>query len=166
MLQSVLWYSSLFSTGKKYTRRSTIYYVMLAPLSQPHMELDIHSLFGLLCTAVLIGWDSATTPLPPHLGSYTRALLVSQDRRHLFVTPCMVPTPRLIIIRTEMLRIRTFLAVYDTNLQILYTYPFKARSYPKLMLLFSGTRCGVPEAEIWLRKGALFSRDAHCSFCF
>ncbi len=26
-------------------------------------------------------------PLPPHLGSYTRALLVSQDRRHLFVTP-------------------------------------------------------------------------------
>ncbi len=26
--------------------------------------------------------------LPPHLGSYTRALLVSQDRRHLFVTPC------------------------------------------------------------------------------
>ncbi len=24
---------------------------------------------------------------PPHLGSYTRALLVSQDRRHLFVTP-------------------------------------------------------------------------------
>jgi hypothetical protein len=28
-----------------------------------------------------------TSPLPPHLGSYTRALLVSQDRRHLFVTP-------------------------------------------------------------------------------
>jgi hypothetical protein len=26
---------------------------------------------------------------PPHLGSYTRALLVSQDRRHLFLTPCM-----------------------------------------------------------------------------
>jgi hypothetical protein len=28
-------------------------------------------------------------PLPPHLGSYTRSLLVSQDRRHLFVTPCL-----------------------------------------------------------------------------
>jgi hypothetical protein len=29
-----------------------------------------------------------TPPLPPHLGSlYTMALLVSQDRRHLFVTP-------------------------------------------------------------------------------
>ncbi len=28
-------------------------------------------------------------PSPPHLGSNTRALLVSQDRRHLFVTPCL-----------------------------------------------------------------------------
>jgi hypothetical protein len=27
------------------------------------------------------------SPLPPHLGSYTRAQLVSNDRRHLFVTP-------------------------------------------------------------------------------
>ncbi len=37
----------------------------------PHrlnMELELQSLFGLLCTAVLIGWDPATTPLPPHLG--------------------------------------------------------------------------------------------------
>jgi hypothetical protein len=31
----------------------------------------------------------ATPPSPLHLGSYTRALLVSQDRRHLFVTPCV-----------------------------------------------------------------------------
>ncbi len=27
-------------------------------------------------------------PSPPHLGSYARALRVSQDKRHLFVTPC------------------------------------------------------------------------------
>ncbi len=27
------------------------------------------------------------SPPPPHLGSHARALLVSQDRRHLFVTP-------------------------------------------------------------------------------
>ncbi len=27
------------------------------------------------------------SPLPPHLGSYRRMLLVCQDRRHLFVTP-------------------------------------------------------------------------------
>ncbi len=36
-------------------------------------------------------YSLAETPqlplLPPHLGSYTMALLVSQDRRHLFVTP-------------------------------------------------------------------------------
>ncbi len=42
-------------------------------------------------TAVLIGWgpkpDPPPTPISPHFGSYTRALLVSQDRRHLFVTP-------------------------------------------------------------------------------
>ncbi len=43
--------------------------------------------WGSMCTVVLIGWDPATTPPPPHLGSYTSALFVSQDRRHLFVTP-------------------------------------------------------------------------------
>ncbi len=43
-------------------------------LRKLNMELDLQSLFGLLCTAVLlIGWDPATTPLPPHLGSYSRA---------------------------------------------------------------------------------------------
>ncbi len=41
-----------------------------------NMELDLESLFGILCTAVLIGWDPA--------GS---ALLVSLDSRYLFVTP-------------------------------------------------------------------------------
>ncbi len=30
-----------------------------------------------------------TSPLLPHLGSQTKALLVSQDRRHLFVTSCL-----------------------------------------------------------------------------
>ncbi len=74
-----------------------------------------------------------------------------------------VPTLRL---SKKMLRIWTFLAVYDTNLLILYTHPLTARSYTKFILLSSGTRCGVPEAEIWLQKGALFSRDAHSSFCF
>ena len=33
-----------------------------------NMELDLQSLFGLLCTAVLIGWDPSTPPLPTHLG--------------------------------------------------------------------------------------------------
>jgi hypothetical protein len=52
-----------------------------------NMELDLLSSCGLLCTAVLIGWEPTTPSLPPHLGLYTRALLVSQDRRQLFVTP-------------------------------------------------------------------------------
>jgi hypothetical protein len=46
-------------------------------------------------------YSLAQTPLlpppPSHLGSYTRALLVSQDRRHLFVTLCWIQ----IQIRTE-----------------------------------------------------------------
>ncbi len=36
-------------------------------------------------------WLRPRNPPPPQLGSYTRALLVSQDRRHLLVTPCRVP---------------------------------------------------------------------------
>ncbi len=58
-----------------------------------NMETDLQSLFGLLCTAVLIG---ATPQLPPPLAFglilYTRALLVSLERRHLFVTPCLNST--------------------------------------------------------------------------
>jgi hypothetical protein len=45
---------------------------------------------GSMCTGVLISWDPATPPSPPPtfgLIYCTRALLVSQDRRHLFVTP-------------------------------------------------------------------------------
>ncbi len=57
------------------------------------MELDLQSLFGLpasMCSAVLIGWDPATPPSPRIWAHVcTRALLVSQDRRHLFVTPCL-----------------------------------------------------------------------------
>ncbi len=52
-----------------------------------NMELDLQSLFGLLCTAVHIGRDTETPPSPTHLGSYTRALLVSQNKRHLFLKP-------------------------------------------------------------------------------
>jgi hypothetical protein len=56
----------------------------------PHrlnMELDLQSLFGLLCTAVYSLAETPQVSPPRHLGSYTRARLVSQDRRHLFVTP-------------------------------------------------------------------------------
>ncbi len=49
-----------------------------------NLELDLQTLFGLLYAAVE---TPLLPPLPPHLGSHSRALLVSQDRRHLFVTP-------------------------------------------------------------------------------
>ncbi len=54
-----------------------------------YMKLYIQSLFGLLCTAELIGWNPATNPPSPRTWAniHTRALLVSQDRRNLFVTP-------------------------------------------------------------------------------
>ncbi len=55
------------------------------------MELDLSKVYlGSLCSCAQL-YLLAETQQPPHppppLGSYTRALLVSQDRRHLFVTP-------------------------------------------------------------------------------
>ncbi len=44
-----------------------------------------------MCAAVIIGWDPTILPIPPHLDSM-RTVLISQDRRHLLVTPCMHPT--------------------------------------------------------------------------
>jgi hypothetical protein len=41
-----------------------------------------------MCTAVLIGRDPATPPYHLIWARITRALLVSKDRRHLFVTLC------------------------------------------------------------------------------
>ncbi len=55
------------------------------------VKYGVRSLNFLLgsCIKALIGWEPVTTPplFPPHLGACTRALLVSQDRWHLFVTP-------------------------------------------------------------------------------
>jgi hypothetical protein len=59
-----------------------------------NMELlvDLKSLFGLHVHSCTHGLRTRNPPppptIPPHLGSYTRALLVSQDSRQLFVTPC------------------------------------------------------------------------------
>ncbi len=39
-------------------------------LHRLNMKLDLQSLFGLLCTAVLIGWDPRNPPPPRILGSY------------------------------------------------------------------------------------------------
>jgi hypothetical protein len=61
-----------------------------------NMELDLQSLFGLhvhSCTHCLRPRCNSyplTRGNPPHLGSCTRSLLASQDRRHLFVSTCRV----------------------------------------------------------------------------
>jgi hypothetical protein len=47
--------------------------------------VDLQSVFGLHVHSYT-NWLRPRTPPPPHLGSYTRALVVSQDRRHLFET--------------------------------------------------------------------------------
>jgi hypothetical protein len=50
------------------------------------MELDLQSLFGLHVYSMYPLAENPQPP-PPHLGSYTKALLASQHRRLLFVTP-------------------------------------------------------------------------------
>ncbi len=63
--------------------------------SKVNVELDLQSLFGLLVHSCTHWLRPRPTPPPhpppsppwPHLGSYTRALMVSQDRQRLFVTP-------------------------------------------------------------------------------
>ncbi len=76
---SLLW-SNLCCPGR------VCYRAICAALDVSVLQQPVLSLNS-MCTAVLIGWDAAPPLLYPHLGSYTRAQLVSQDRRHLFVTP-------------------------------------------------------------------------------
>ncbi len=64
-----------------FNRRST----QVGLIHRLNMELDLQSLFGLLCTLYsCTHWLRPTPPFSPYLGSYTRALLVSRDRRRLF----------------------------------------------------------------------------------
>jgi hypothetical protein len=49
-------------------------------------------------------WALVYNTPPPHLASYTRAQLDSQDRRHLCVTPCSSPSYRLSRIGISTLR--------------------------------------------------------------
>jgi hypothetical protein len=71
------------SPGRRYPQRATTGKTSEHWLN---MELDLQSLFG-LCVNSCTHWLRPCNPPPPHLGSYTGALLVSHDRRHLFVTP-------------------------------------------------------------------------------
>jgi hypothetical protein len=58
------------------------------------MELDLESLFGLLVHCCTHWLRPRNTPPPPAFGSYMRALLISQDRQHLFVTPWKIQTDK------------------------------------------------------------------------
>ncbi len=76
-----------------------------------NMKLDLQSLFRLhehSCTH----WPRHRNPLPhpPHLGSYTRALLVSQNRRHLFD-----PLRRGIIVYMEYQSVCPFVGIGSTH---------------------------------------------------
>ncbi len=42
-----------------------------------------------MSTAVLIGWDPQPSPSPRIMAQIRGALLVSSDRRHLLLTPCL-----------------------------------------------------------------------------
>jgi hypothetical protein len=53
-----------------------------------NMEVDLQKLIWAPCAQLYSFAETPQLPpIPPHWDSYTRALLVSQDRRHLFVTP-------------------------------------------------------------------------------
>ncbi len=68
-----------------------IFSVFLPLWHRLHMEVDLQSLFGLHVTWCAQLYSLAETPLlspsPRIWTRITRALLVSKDRRHLFVTP-------------------------------------------------------------------------------
>ncbi len=59
-----------------------------------NMESDLPSLFGLLCTAVLIGGDPAALSLPPVIYSYEGAQLVSQRKTTSLCNPLLRMTEK------------------------------------------------------------------------
>ncbi len=72
-----------------------IYHCTVEYRHRLNMELDLQSIFGFHVTWCAQLYSLAVTrqpPIPQHLSSYTRALLISQDRRHLFVAPWIMCT--------------------------------------------------------------------------
>ena len=57
-----------------------------------NMELNLQSYLGSCVPLYSLVETPQLPPSLPHLGSYTRALLVSQDRRNPIVTPCLHST--------------------------------------------------------------------------
>ncbi len=71
------------------------------------MLRDVHSCANLLRPRI----GPQPPPSPPHWDSYTRALLVSKDRRHLYVTPWSyhsLPLPRICTVSTVHISVSTW----------------------------------------------------------
>ncbi len=76
-----------YSNRKHVAAYSTVFIEGTGDEQRLNMELDLQSFFlGSMCTAEPKP-PSPPPPILPQLGSYTRALLVSQERRHLSVAP-------------------------------------------------------------------------------
>ena len=91
------------------------------------MKLDLQSLFGLhvcSCTHWLRPRNPRPPPLPPHLGSYTKALLVSQGRRHIFFY--LLP----IIVHWA------YQDIITVNIMVSYTHCWEPRSSKQKTRLF------------------------------
>ncbi len=91
----------------------------MGPDHRLNMELVLHSLFGLHVYSCAHGLRPRNTPppLPPHWGSNTRALLVSQDRRHLFVTPWLGQSPKILTEKGKwsVCNIAKFVAIFSSE---------------------------------------------------
>ncbi len=70
-----------------FPRSLLLYFIVLHHRSNMESKVYLAS-----CVQRHSSAETPQPPLSPHLGSYTRALLVSQDRRHLFLTPWFTRT--------------------------------------------------------------------------
>ncbi len=97
------------------------------------MEVDLQSLFKLhvTCCAQLYSLAPQLRPSPRIWTCITRALLVSKERRHLFVTPCTIAKlTKLIFPSPVILPSLTMSAYRPISFLINLSYPFfPPRSY-------------------------------------
>jgi hypothetical protein len=77
-----------------YMRRVSYTYLTIIPIGKELimvMQLDLQRLFGLLCTAVLIGWDPATSPPPQRIWAHIRGRYWSAKIEDISLWPQDIP---------------------------------------------------------------------------